>query len=218
MPAVISRLLAEHRDLRRLVALLERQPSLLADAEAPNIGLLVDAMFYLTRFPDVTHHPLEDRITERLLARRALDADLGADIEAQHARLARQGLDLLRDLEGALREESMSRELVADNMRLYAERLRHNMAFEELTLFPAAARHLITLADVVVTTIPSVQTVEHDVCSFGIFSILTMQTRQEPSMPRPGAVGSGNATLQLRHLGTDRIQDRSRAASENSAA
>ena len=28
--------------------------------------------------------------------------------------------------------------------------------------------------------------VEHDVCSFGIFSILTMQTRQEPSMPRPG--------------------------------
>jgi hemerythrin-like domain-containing protein len=142
MPAVISRLLAEHRDLRRLVALLERQPSLLADAEAPNIGLLVDAMFYLTRFPDVTHHPLEDRITERLLARRALDADLGAEIEAQHARLARQGLDLLRDLEGALREESTSRELVADNMRLYAERLRHNMAFEELTLFPAAARHL----------------------------------------------------------------------------
>ena len=26
----------------------------------------------------------------------------------------------------------------------------------------------------------------HDVCSFGIFSILTMQTRQEPSMPMPG--------------------------------
>ena len=142
MPAVVSRLLAEHRDLQRLVALLERQPSLLADAAAPNIGLLVDAMFYLTRFPDVTHHPLEDRITERLLVRRALDAELGAEIEAQHARLARQGLDLLRDLEGALREESMSRELVADNMRLYAERLRHNMAFEELTLFPAAARHL----------------------------------------------------------------------------
>ena len=33
---------------------------------------------------------------------------------------------------------------------------------------------------------PSATGVEHDVCSFGIFSILTMQTRQEPSMPRPG--------------------------------
>jgi hypothetical protein len=38
----------------------------------------------------------------------------------------------------------------------------------------------------VLTTIPSVQTVEHDVCSFGIFSIFTMQTRQEPSMVMPG--------------------------------
>jgi hypothetical protein len=36
------------------------------------------------------------------------------------------------------------------------------------------------------TTMPSVQVVEHDVCSFGIFSILTMQTRQEPSMLMPG--------------------------------
>ena len=36
------------------------------------------------------------------------------------------------------------------------------------------------------TTMPSVQVVEQDVCSFGIFSILTMQTRQEPSTPMPG--------------------------------
>ena len=33
---------------------------------------------------------------------------------------------------------------------------------------------------------PSATGVEHDVCSFGIFSILTMQTRQDPSMPSPG--------------------------------
>ena len=38
----------------------------------------------------------------------------------------------------------------------------------------------------VLTTIPSVHAIEHDVWSFGIFSILTIQTRQEPSMPRPG--------------------------------
>ena len=38
----------------------------------------------------------------------------------------------------------------------------------------------------VITTMPSAAVVEHDVCSFGIFSILTMQTRQDPSIPRPG--------------------------------
>ena len=70
------------------------------------------------------------------------DPDLVRELEAQHLRLGRQGLDLLRDLEGAAREESMSRELAAANICLYVERLRHNMAFEDLVLFPAAARHL----------------------------------------------------------------------------
>lgn len=142
MHTILNTLLAEHDDLQRLVGLLQRQPALQADPDAPNIGLLVDALFYLTRFPDVTHHAVEDRIAERLLARQALAPDLCAEIEAQHAHLAQQGLALLRDLEGALRRETMSTELVAANIRLYAERLRHNMALEELVLFPAAARWL----------------------------------------------------------------------------
>ena len=142
MHSILETLMAEHRDLRRLVALLDLQPSLKADTAAPNAGLLIDALFYLTRFPDVTHHTVEDRIAERLLARQALDAGHCAEIEAQHARLARQGLDLMRDLEGAMREESVPSELVALSIRLYGERLRHNMAFEELVLFPAAAGSL----------------------------------------------------------------------------
>jgi hypothetical protein len=36
------------------------------------------------------------------------------------------------------------------------------------------------------TTMPSATVVEQEVCSFGIFSIFTMQTRQDPSMPSPG--------------------------------
>ena len=63
-----------------------------------------------------------------------------AEIEAQHATLARQGRALLEDLAGALRKDTTSSELVSLNTRLYAERLRHNMAVEELVLFPAAQR------------------------------------------------------------------------------
>ena len=142
MHPVLQQLGAEHRDLRSLLALLRRQPSLLADPLAPNIGLLVDALSYLTSFPDVRHHPLEDRLAERLLRRDAIDPAFVAELEAQHERLGQQGLDLLRDLEGAARGETLSRELVATNICLYVERLRHNMAFEELLLFPAAARAL----------------------------------------------------------------------------
>lgn len=142
MHAILDTLLTQHGNLSRLVALLECQPSLEPVPEAPHVGLLLDVMVYLTSFPDVSHHPLEDRIAERLLARGALDRDLCAELEAQHARLARQGADLLRDMEGAMRRESMAMDVAALNTRLYAERLRHNIAFEELVLFPAAASHL----------------------------------------------------------------------------
>ena len=48
------------------------------------------------------------------------------------------------------------------------------------------ARASTTSGVCVDTTMPSATGVEHDVCSFGIFSIFTMQTRHDPSMPRPG--------------------------------
>jgi hemerythrin-like domain-containing protein len=142
MPEVIDRLVAEHRNLERLVRLLDRQPALIADPAAPNIGVLVDAIYYLTRFPDVSHHAMEDRIAARLLDIGAFDPALGHEIERQHATLARQGHDLLRDLESAARAEAMPRELLPAGLRLYAERLRHNMAVEELTLFPIASHRL----------------------------------------------------------------------------
>ncbi|MDT8843304.1 carboxymuconolactone decarboxylase family protein [Paraburkholderia fungorum] len=142
MPTLIDRLLNEHATLERLARLLNGEMSLRADPRAPDIALLVDALYYLTRFPDVTHHMLEDRIVERLLEKRALPASVGHDLEAQHATLIRQGRELLQDLESAVREENMSQELVEIHIRHYAQRLRHNMAVEESVLFPVAVRHL----------------------------------------------------------------------------
>jgi hemerythrin-like domain-containing protein len=142
MSNVIEKLHTEHLRLTQVVRLLNDQSNLRTDATAPNIGLLVDALCYLTRFPDVTHHVLEDRMVERLLAKRALAAEFGHEIEAQHTTLIQEGRDLLRDLEAATRGENMSQELVDNRVRLYAERLRHNMAIEELTLFPAARKGL----------------------------------------------------------------------------
>lgn len=142
MHPLLDSLLAQHGDMARLIGLLERQPSLEPDPDAPHVGLLVDVMVYLTHFPDVSHHPLEDRLADRLLARGALDADLCRELQAQHARLEQQGPALLRDMEGAMRRETVPLELVALNSRLYAERLRHNIAFEELVLFPKADKYL----------------------------------------------------------------------------
>lgn len=134
---------AQHGNLAKLIDFLELQPSLLPDAQASHAGLLLDVLVYLTQYPDVTHHPVEDRMARRLIDAGALSQDQCAELERQHAALAQEGAALLRDVEGAMRQESVSMELVARNSVLYAERLRENMAFEESVLFPAAARALV---------------------------------------------------------------------------
>ncbi|MFM0617402.1 hemerythrin domain-containing protein [Paraburkholderia nemoris] len=142
MPTIIERLLAEHGRLGRLVQLLNGERSLPTDPGSPNIALQVDTLYDLTRFPDVAHHAIEDRITEKLRGKNALSGEFAWEIEAQHVTLILQGHELLQGLEAAAREENMSQERGEIHVRLYAERLRHNMTVEELTLFPAAVRYL----------------------------------------------------------------------------
>lgn len=142
MTPTLARLHAEHANLERLVRLLDGHASAPATPPFGDLGVVVDTVYYLTHFPDVSHHPLEDRIVEQLRGRQVLPPGFADEIEAQHATLAHQGDALMRDLESAARSETLSWEIVSPNLRLYAERLRHNMAVEELILFPTAQRVL----------------------------------------------------------------------------
>lgn len=149
MPEVIKTLRSDHGNLERLVRLLDGRMSGSTNPAVADIELLVDALDYLTHFPDISHHPLEDRIVERLRDKEILPFGFATDLEAQHATIAQQGNDLMRELEFVIRGEDLAWKLetlawdrIAPSVRLYAERLRHNMAVEELVLFPAALRHL----------------------------------------------------------------------------
>lgn len=142
MVSIIDNLRAEHGKLEQLIRLLDGRLIVIGNTPPAKTALLVDALYYLTRFPDVNHHVLENRIVEKLLEKHKLPAELGGEIESQHATLVREGHDLLQALESMVREENMSSEWVDLHLRLYSERLRHNMAMEELMLFPMALAHL----------------------------------------------------------------------------
>lgn len=142
MASIIDNLRAEHGELEHLIRLFDGQLTAVSRASPTKTALLVDALYYLTRFPDVNHHVLENRIVEKLLEKRALPSGLGSEIEAQHATLVREGHELLQALESMIREENMSSEWIDLHLRLYSERLRHNMAMEEVMLFPMALAHL----------------------------------------------------------------------------
>lgn len=139
---VLERLQSEHDNLSRLANLLEERARRVLPPQRSDLELMVDTMYYLTNFPDVYLHPMEDRIVQHLRDVDGIPTSFVNDLASQHATLAQQGQDLLRDLESVAREETLSWVNIAPNLQLYAERLRHNMVVEELILFPAAARKL----------------------------------------------------------------------------
>ena len=71
MSEIVGRLCREHRNIGALLDMLERMLDGLESASDPSgdIGLMRDIMTYMIRFPDHTHHPMEDLMFERMRAR-----------------------------------------------------------------------------------------------------------------------------------------------------
>ena len=128
----------DHRTLARLADLLGNCAAAEVLPDVPGLALITDAVYYLTHFPDVFHHPREDALARWLNRQGALPDALVDTLAAQHAQLDVQGYDLLRDLESLVREETETWPGIAPRLGAYASALRLNMATEEEHLLPVA--------------------------------------------------------------------------------
>ena len=142
MSEIVGRLCREHRNIGALLDMLERMlDGLESGGDAPgDIGLMRDIMTYMIRFPDHTHHPMEDLMFERMRARGPApqtEHTIGKLLH-EHASLRRKGealhLALLRFEDGARPERPA---LVAMG-RDYVEFLRLHARLEERTVFVEA--------------------------------------------------------------------------------
>lgn len=142
MSEIVDRLCREHRNIGALLDMLERMLDGLESArDAPgDVGLMRDIMTYMIRFPDHTHHPMEDLMFKRMRVRGIAprtERTIGKLLR-EHASLARKGaalhLALLRFEDGAQSERPA---LVAMG-RDYVEFLRFHAGLEERTVFVEA--------------------------------------------------------------------------------
>ena len=139
MSAIISRLCKEHRNIGGLLNMLDRKIDAL-DNGSDSVGdveLMHDIMTYMTRFPDHTHHPMEDLIFERIRVHELAPQTEHtiAKLLHEHAALAKKGEALhlaLRRFEYGSKSE---RQAVVAMGRDYVEFLRHHAWLEEQTVF-----------------------------------------------------------------------------------
>lgn len=132
---ILAELRQDHRNMARLLNLLERQAETIFEGTHSDLELMVDVMRYMTGYPDAVHHPKEDKLYAELRAARPDLAKGMSRVAEDHRMIGDQGI-LLRDkLEEAASGNLVRRkELVADALR-YVGSQRTHMRWEESDLF-----------------------------------------------------------------------------------
>src|SRR5579859_5248159 len=84
MATIIDLLREEHRDIDKLLTVLEEELAVFDRQERPDYEVIQAAIAYFQDYPDCCHHPKEDMIFEKLKARDPVAAQSVGDLEAEH--------------------------------------------------------------------------------------------------------------------------------------
>jgi len=140
--AVINILRQEHRNIERLLLVLERELAIFARGGRPDYEVIHAVIAYFQVYPDAYHHPLEDMVFEKLKARDfAVAAKIG-DLAADHRRGAERLRRVAQAVESVLAGRELLRQTVNNIICDFIEHERHHIAMEERDFFPAAVNAL----------------------------------------------------------------------------
>ncbi len=142
MATIVEELDRDHRNLRALFQVLERQLSLLRAGGDVDFTLIESVLDYCQSYGDRCHHPTEDLVYAALERDSGTIGDLSRDLHTEHRSLAELTATFREMLEDVLGGGVLPR----DRLILVAERFladyRNHMHLEEQFLFPAARRLL----------------------------------------------------------------------------
>ena len=135
---VINELGRDHRNVARLLTLLDTQITALIQDEKPNFQVMADTMYYMTHYPDLFHHPREELVFTRLEKRSAEAARLIKELRYEHQLLTESGSDLYDSINQAISDQPVERELLVTKAHGYSAMLLDHMRKEDAGIFPLA--------------------------------------------------------------------------------
>lgn len=143
MSKVIPALRTDHSNFVHLLDLLEGQldESMQVEGQA-DYALMQDIMLYMTRYPDLYHHPKEDLVFTRLVARDASARSIVDELMNQHKTLAEKGTRLFETLRNVVDGEMVRRDTLDAQGRDYLSSMRSHIDTEESQVFRMAERLL----------------------------------------------------------------------------
>ena len=139
---VLQQLARDHANMRLLLDLLDSELVRVQEGDVADFELMRDIMVYMTRYPDHTHHPIEDLMFRRWIEYDENARSLAGTLGREHRGLAQKGEALADILAHVVDGAMVSREEIETRARDYCEFLRYHMDVEDERAFPGAGRAL----------------------------------------------------------------------------
>lgn len=142
MTAIIDILREEHRNIEKMLLVLEQELDVFGRREQPDYEVLQAIINYFQDYPNRCHHPKEDMVFEKLKARDPVAAESVGDLEAEHQEEADRLQRLAQAIENILTDREILRKNFDAIVRNFIEHERRHIDMEERALFPAALKAL----------------------------------------------------------------------------
>jgi len=139
---ILEELRAEHRTMRKLLEMLQRQIELVADDRQPNGELLLEITEYFRSYPELFHHPKEELILRRVAARNPDGADALAALEEAQEISSRELGRFSRAVVRLLIEPRDAEDRFLSAALAFVESERRQLAWEDQQLFSLAEQSL----------------------------------------------------------------------------
>ncbi len=139
---IIDVLNREHRNIEKLLLVLEQEVSVFDRGERPDYEVIWAVVAYFQVYPEAYHHPQEDRVFEKLKARDPAAAAKIGDLAAEHRSGAERLHRITQAVESVLMDQEVPRHTVDGIVRDFIVQERRHIAAEERDFFPAAVKAL----------------------------------------------------------------------------
>jgi hemerythrin-like domain-containing protein len=142
MVKVIDALLEEHRNIEKLLGVLEHELELFDRNQRPDYEVLQCIIQYFEDYPEACHHPKEDMIFRLLRERDPAAAASFGDIGVEHQTETQRLRGFAQAVNAVLADQEVLRESFHLATQAFISNQREHLKNEETLLFPAALKAL----------------------------------------------------------------------------
>ena len=142
MTRIIELLLEEHRNIKKLLHVLEQELNVFDHSDQPDYEILRAIIEYFQDYPESYHHPKEDMVFEKLKLRDPTVAKRIGDVQEEHQVESKRLQQFAHAVDDVLAGREYLRQEFHDVVHDFIKHQHEHMDKEELMLFPAAVSAL----------------------------------------------------------------------------